>query len=50
VRALWLGRDLGTSEAARIGPELLNTGTTPEALEEGQRAFQSGKRIDWRLR
>jgi hypothetical protein len=33
-----------------MGAELLNTGVTAEALEEGQKAFESGKRIEWRLR
>lgn len=50
VRALWMARDLAPAHAAALGAELLNTGTTPEALEEGQRAFTSGKRIEWRLR
>jgi enoyl-CoA hydratase/carnithine racemase len=50
VRALWMARDLTPAQAAAVGAELLNTGTSPEALEEGQRAFTSGQRIDWRLR
>jgi enoyl-CoA hydratase/carnithine racemase len=50
VRAMWLARDLSPAQAAAIGSELLNTGTTPEALEEGQQAFASGKRIEQRLR
>ena len=50
VRALWAARELSPSQAASLGVELLAVGTTAEALEEGQQAFASGKRIEWRLR
>jgi enoyl-CoA hydratase/carnithine racemase len=50
VRAMWTARDLSPAQASAMGAELLNAGTTAEALEEGQRAFSSGKRIEWRLR
>jgi enoyl-CoA hydratase/carnithine racemase len=50
VRAMWMGRDLTPAQADALGAELLNTGVTAEALEEGQKVFESGKRIDWRLR
>jgi enoyl-CoA hydratase/carnithine racemase len=50
VRALWAARELSPAQAAGMGAEFLNTGTTPEALAEGQRAFASGQRIEWRLR
>jgi hypothetical protein len=33
-----------------MGAELLNSGFTKEALEEGQQVFTSGKRIEWKLR
>jgi len=46
VRAMWLARDLTPAQSLAAAPELLNLGTTPEALEEGQRAFASGKRIE----
>ncbi len=50
VRALWLGAEKSATHALDKGAELLAAGTTPEALEEGQQAFTSGKRIEWRLR
>jgi enoyl-CoA hydratase/carnithine racemase len=50
VRAMWLARDLTPAQSLAAAPELLNLGTTPEALEEGQRAFSSGKRIEPRVR
>lgn len=50
VRALWLGAERSPTAAIGLGAELLAAGTTPEALEEGQRVFSSGKRIEWRLR
>lgn len=50
VRAMWLARDLSPAQADVLGAELLNSGFTAEALEEGQKVFESGKRIDWHLR
>jgi hypothetical protein len=50
VRAMWLARDLSPVQADGLGAELLNNGFTAEALEEGQKVFESGKRIEWRLR
>jgi enoyl-CoA hydratase/carnithine racemase len=50
VRAMWEGLVHSPTDALARGAELLAAGTTPEALEEGQQVFTSGKRIDWRLR
>ncbi|MEX2538611.1 MAG: enoyl-CoA hydratase/isomerase family protein [Actinomycetota bacterium] len=50
VRALWTGAERSVTGALAMGAELLAAGTTSEALEEGQRAFQSGKRIEPRTR
>jgi enoyl-CoA hydratase/carnithine racemase len=50
VRAMWTARDLTPAQADVLGAELLNNGFTAEALEEGQKVFESGKRIEWRLR
>jgi enoyl-CoA hydratase/carnithine racemase len=50
VRAMWMARDLSPAQADVLGAELLNNGFTAEALEEGQKVFGSGKRIEWRLR
>lgn len=50
VRALWTAAEQSPTAALAQGAELLAAGTTPEALEEGQKVFTSGKRIEWRLR
>jgi enoyl-CoA hydratase/carnithine racemase len=50
VRALWTGAERSATAALDMGAQLLAAGTTPEALEEGQKAFSSGKRIEPRLR
>ncbi len=50
VRALWEGATRSPSAALEMGADHLAAGTTSEALEEGQKVFESGKRIDWRLR
>jgi enoyl-CoA hydratase/carnithine racemase len=50
VRALWAARELGTARALELGGELLNLGTSAEALKEGQDRFASGQRVDWWLR
>jgi enoyl-CoA hydratase/carnithine racemase len=50
VRALWTGAEKSVTGALAMGADLLAAGTTPEALEEGQRAFQSGRRIEPRVR
>lgn len=50
VRAMWAARELSTQQALAIGAELLNLGTTRDDLREGQEAFATGKRSEWRLR
>jgi enoyl-CoA hydratase/carnithine racemase len=50
VRALWEGAVRSPTAALEVGGKLLAEGTTAEALEEGQKVFTSGKRIEWRLR
>jgi enoyl-CoA hydratase/carnithine racemase len=50
VRAMWRARELTPAQADALGAELLNTGFTAEAMEEGQQVFTSGKRIEWKLR
>lgn len=50
VRALWAARELSPAHALSIGNELLNLGTDARTIAEGQEAFTSGERIDWRLR
>jgi enoyl-CoA hydratase/carnithine racemase len=50
VRALWAAREMGARQALKLGYAYVGLGTNQESLAEGQRAFESGQRIDWRLR
>jgi enoyl-CoA hydratase/carnithine racemase len=50
VRALWAAREFGHRQAVRMGYMYVGLGTDQESIAEGQRAFESGKRIDWKLR
>jgi len=50
VRALWGAREHGQREAVRLGYAYVAMGTSPESIAEGQKFFESGKRIEWRLR
>jgi enoyl-CoA hydratase/carnithine racemase len=50
VRALWAARELTIRQALELGNEFLNLGTSPEAVQEGQESFSSGRRAEWKLR
>ncbi|MBM3659351.1 MAG: enoyl-CoA hydratase/isomerase family protein [Actinobacteria bacterium] len=50
VRALWAAREFGSRPAARLGYAYVGLGTSQESLAEGQRQFESGRRIEWRAR
>ena len=50
VRALWGAREHGQREAVRLGYAYVAMGTSQESIAEGQKFFESGKRIEWRLR
>src|SRR5260370_38368617 len=50
VRAIWGAREHGQREAVRLGYAYVAMGTSPESIAEGQRSFESGQRIEWRLR
>ncbi len=50
VRALWAARELGQRHALRLGYAFVALGTDQDSIAEGQKAFESGTRIDWRLR
>lgn len=50
VRAIWGAREHGQRQALRLGYAYVAMGTNDESLAEGQRFFESGRRIDWRLR
>jgi enoyl-CoA hydratase/carnithine racemase len=50
VRAIWAGLELSRSDALAQAYTYIGLGTNQESIAEGQRAFASGKRIEWRLR
>src|SRR5688572_9160421 len=50
VRAIWAARELSNRQAVAMGYAFVALGTDQESIQEGQRLFESGKRIDWKLR
>jgi enoyl-CoA hydratase/carnithine racemase len=50
VRAIWGAREMGGRQALRLGYAYIAMGTHPDSIAEGQKTFESGKRIDWKLR
>jgi len=50
VRAIWGARELGARQALKLGYGYVWMGTNPGSSAEGQKAFESGKRIEWKLR
>jgi enoyl-CoA hydratase/carnithine racemase len=50
VRSIWAGLELSRSQALAQGYGFIGLGTNAESFAEGQAAFSSGKRIEWRLR
>ena len=50
VRAIWGAREHGQRDALRLGYAYVAMGTSQESIAEGQKVFESGKRIEWRLR
>ena len=50
VRAIWAGLEHSRSQALAMGWSYIGLGTSAESLAEGQAAFASGKRIEWRSR
>ncbi len=50
VRAIWAARELGQRQALRLGYAYVGLGTDQDSIAEGQKLFESGARIDWRLR
>ncbi|HEY3723426.1 MAG TPA: enoyl-CoA hydratase/isomerase family protein [Acidimicrobiia bacterium] len=50
VRALWGAREMGGREALKLGFAYVAMGTNQDSIAEGQKTFESGKRIDWKLR
>jgi len=50
VRAIWGAREHGQRDAVRLGYAYVAMGTSQDSIAEGQEFFESGKRIEWRLR
>ena len=50
VRAIWRAQELGISQALAAAPEILHLGNDPDSIAEGQRRFESGERVEWKLR
>ena len=50
VRAIWAAREFGSRHAARLGYAFVGLGTSEDSLAEGQKLFESGKRVEWKLR
>lgn len=50
LRTVWAAQDLPRRQALDAGVALVAAGNTPEQLAEGQEAFASGQRVEWRLR
>lgn len=50
LRTLWAAKDLTTAQATELGNMFLQLGTSVDALNEGQQAFESGARTRPRIR
>ena len=50
LRAVWAASDMGRLDALAMAPSILTTGTSVDAMAEGQAAFSEGKRAEPRLR
>jgi len=50
VRAIWSTRSMPQREAVLLGYAYVAMGTSQESIAEGQKLFESGKRVEWKLR
>jgi hypothetical protein len=50
LRAIWAARELPRSQALGLGYAFIGLGTNRESIQEGQKAFAGGKRLQWKLR
>jgi hypothetical protein len=50
VRAIWGAREHGQRQAVGLGYAYVALGTSRDSIAEGQQLFESGKRVDWKLR
>jgi enoyl-CoA hydratase/carnithine racemase len=50
LRAIWMGLEQTRTQALTEAYAYIAMGTNQDSIAEGQKAFSSGKRIEWRLR
>ena len=50
IRAVWAARQMGSANALTQAATILTLGNQPDALGAGNESFNSGKRIEWKLR
>jgi enoyl-CoA hydratase/carnithine racemase len=50
VRAIWAARELSNRQAVALGYAFVGLGTDQDSIAEGQKLFESGTRVEWRLR
>jgi len=50
LRAIWTGRELSRSQALSMAYAYVALGTNPALVQEGQKAFASKQRPQWKLR
>ena len=50
LRAVWAASDMGRLDALAMAPSILTTGTSVDAMAEGQATFSAGRRTEPRLR
>jgi enoyl-CoA hydratase/carnithine racemase len=50
VRAIWAGLEHSRSQALAMAWSFIGLGTSAESIHQGQEAFASGQRIEWRAR
>ncbi len=50
LRAIWAGQEHTWKQALELAYAYVGMGTNQDSISEGQRFFESGKRIEWRLR
>ncbi len=50
VRSIWAAREFGQRQALRMGYAFVSMGTNQDSIAEGQKFFESGRRIEWKAR
>jgi len=50
VRAIWAAQELSRAQALALGYAFVGLGTNQDSIAEGQAAFASGRRVQWRVR